>query len=117
MINIRTLEQLHIAFLIGCSLALGDPNITNFHARQSVQNKQRILRKSKAIGLENPAAILCNELDAAKLHLMLQHKSYERLLSAPPSQRLLADGVDVDEEDEQDDERSMFEIGEDGVVL
>ena len=81
------------------------------------------MRNARAVGLENSATILCNELDAAKLHIQLHQRSFERFIKNTPSQLLLNDGIDEDEDDVDDemngadDAGSLFEIGEDGMVL
>ena len=83
-------------------------------------------RKAISVGLENPAIVLSNELDAVKVHLHLQQAAHQRLVNPPPSQRLLEDvvddesDVDGDEDvgdDEVDGEGSIFAMDDDGYVV
>ena len=82
-------------------------------------NLQKLRQKAVAVGLDNPAAILRHELDAAKVHLVIQQKSYERRFLAAPSQLLLQDGVEVEmgEEDEEDDGMDVDTFDEDGIIV
>lgn len=43
-------------------------------------------RKAAAVGLESPAQIIANELDAAKLHILAWEKAQERRVSNVPLQ-------------------------------
>ncbi|KAK5136207.1 hypothetical protein LTR08_003814 [Meristemomyces frigidus] len=69
-------ENIKLGFLAGIQWSLGQ-----FNARHSVQLIAGMQRRAKAVGLESPARILSDELDAAKLHLVSYERRQERLLS------------------------------------
>lgn len=96
----------------------------------SAEKLQQMQRKAMKIGLENTARILCDEMDAAKVHLRTKEYVYQRSLQAGPSLEwtwrdyLIADQADEDvmeEESEhsnaEDDENETFDMDEDGYVI
>ena len=76
-----TLYCIKLAFLDGVRWSQGDSN-----TRHSPEKMRAMLRRAKAINLEDPAKILTNELDAAKLRIILYDKKQQRLLQTGPTQ-------------------------------
>ena len=85
-----------------------------FNVMLTVERMQKMQRAANDVGLQNPARILCDEMDASKVHLWMSQRKHERLVSGPPSQMLLGDPV---EEEDDDELASVFDMDEDGVVL
>lgn len=108
-----------MAFLLGICRGLKDSNEKNIVAHSMPAHLQKLRQEAVAAGLENPATILRNELDAARIHLMVQQKSYERRYLPAPSQLVLQDAVDVDMdgEEETQDGMNVFQFDENGVIV
>lgn len=87
--------------------------------RHNAERLQKMERKAITLGLGNPASILANELDGAKIQLYLHQKAHQRLVTATPSQRLLEDVVDFESESDEnvEDAESVFELDEEGFVV
>ena len=111
-IDIRNMEKLKVAFLLGVCLGLRDPNDKNLSLQGSLM--MRLKLKATTIGLENPANILLNELDGAKIQLALCQRKFDTRF-----QRLLQEGVEepADEDEDMSERMSLFEFNDDGRVL
>jgi len=72
-----TRQSIKLSFLDGVRWSRGD-----FNTRHSAEKMRIMLRRAKAINLDNPAKILTDELDATKLNLMLYDKKQQRLLQS-----------------------------------
>lgn len=75
----------------------------------------KVRRTAERIGLSDRGRLVTGECDAAKLYLVAEQLKQKRVLEGRPSERLLTDGV-VDEDDE-DDEPSVFAMDDDGLVV
>lgn len=98
-----------------CSLKdFADKNLVNQPSQQ-----KKLHAKALSVGLENPASILCSELDGAKVQLKIQQRQYEQRFQAAPSRLLLQDEVEIEEEGDEEEEETMslYEFNEDGMVL
>ena len=101
-----------MAFLLGVCLGLRDPNDKNLSLQSSLA--MRLKLKATTIGLENPAKILRNELDGAKIQLALCQRGFDTRY-----QRLLQEGVEesVGEDEDMSERMSLFDFNDDGMVL
>lgn len=89
---IKDLQKMKSAFLDGVRWSQGDVN-----ARHKAEKMQTMLTRARRIGLDDPAKILRNELDAAKLGVIMYDQRQKRLLQGGASQAVL-----MDEDDEDD---------------
>ena len=136
-IETRDQEKLKMGFLLGVSL--GYAALSVFHAMPSANSvdslkdyggkdkdlvtqashQKKLHAKAVSVGMSEPARLLCNDLDGAKMQLMMQQKRYERRFRTTRSQLLLQDAVEVEDDADDDDIEcmSLFEFNEDGMVL
>jgi len=89
----------------------------------------KMAKEANSLGLGSPAKILADEMDAAKLHLFLEEKKQQRLITGAAPGQTVVDRVasleleDEDEaEPEDDDDEDVegddsFDFGDDGMVL
>ena len=78
--NTQDVQKVKLAFLEGVKWSMGTYNTR--HSAKSIANMQR---KAIAVGLECPAKLISNELDAAKLQLWTYQRQQERLVESMSS--------------------------------
>lgn len=106
-ISAKDQALLKLAFLEGLRLGASyDFRMSKIDAR-TIESLQR---KARLIGLEDPGRIVSGEADAVKLHVGLEQSRQWKVFECRPSQVLLAD-------EEVDGESSVFQMGEDGLVI
>lgn len=89
----KSYQRMKIAFLDGVRWSQGDVN-----ARHRAERMRVMLTRARRIGLDDPARILRDELDAAKLEVMMYDQKQQQLLQGVSNHRAIAD-ADVDDED------------------
>ncbi|KAK3695891.1 hypothetical protein LTR37_018296 [Vermiconidia calcicola] len=98
--TLKDFEAVKMAFLDG--VLWGNTRERNGKFRP--EKRQRIMKRGKKIGLESPAKLLCDELDAVKLILMSFEKQQQRLLeSGSTGQLQLEEGEQTEDEGIEDD--------------
>ena len=109
-----------MAFLLGVCGGLKDVANKDLAFQTSPAALKNFRERLINAGLEDSAATLRkeleHELDEARKQLVFQQKGYERKLLPAPSQMLLHDEVDV-EEDGFDDDTDVYEFDINGMVL
>lgn len=83
---LKDYQRMKMAFLDGVRWSQGDVN-----ARHKAERMRTMLSRARKIGLEDPAKILRDELDAAKLGIMMYDQKQKRLVEGRASQALLAE--------------------------
>ncbi|USW55915.1 hypothetical protein Slin15195_G092340 [Septoria linicola] len=93
-------QSLKLAFLDGIRWSQGD-----FNARHKVELMAAMQRKARLIGLEFPAKIVSDELDAWKVRLFTHENNVARLLGGNARQPLLGSAItDMVEDNESEDD-------------
>ncbi|KAK4547132.1 hypothetical protein LTR36_001353 [Oleoguttula mirabilis] len=73
--GIQDLQRIKMGFLDGVKWGMGTYNVR--HSPISITDMKR---KAKSVGLESPAKIISDEMDATKLHIWAYEKRQQRLL-------------------------------------
>ena len=91
--SFKELKSSELAFLDGVRWGNGEWN-----AIFKPDKIRRMLKRAKKVGLESPAQILSDQLDAAKLTIWAFEKRQQRLLQGTASRALLTDAVEDKDE-------------------
>lgn len=114
--SLKDQELVKMAFLQGVRMGLGD-----FNVRHTPERLRLMQQRLKARGLGNPAKILMDQLDGAKIQLRLFEKQQERLLQSGPRLAIGTSAssdndIDMDGEDITGESDDLFEFDEAGMV-
>ena len=96
-VGLKQEQAIKMAFLDGVRWGQGD-----FNARHKLETVVKMQKKAKSIGLECPAKIVTDELDAVKLMVWGHENRIANMLKTHNTQLMLEDGH-VSDEDEHDD--------------
>ncbi|KAM3413844.1 hypothetical protein BST61_g10521 [Cercospora zeina] len=91
-------QTIRMAFLEGVQFGRGD-----FNARHKPETVVIMTKRAKLIGLESPARIITNELDAIKIMAWSQEQRVTNLLKSRKEQLMLEAGFEKSSEDDEDD--------------
>lgn len=81
--SMKQYQQMKIAFLDGVRWSQGE-----FNTRHSDEKMRIMLGRAIKIGLQDPAKLICEELDGAKLNVMLYDKKQQKVLEGAAARAL-----------------------------
>lgn len=109
-------QNMKLAFLDGVRWSRGD-----FNVRHKAERMKTMLMRAKKIGLEDPAKIVCGELDAVKINLMLYEKTQQKILQGKGARGLIMEAGEEQEGEEEEEEAlvmpqsGLFDAGDEIV--
>ena len=118
-VPLRTQALLHHAFLAG--VQIGASHAFRLSRLNDAKEVQALRRKARLVGLEDPGRMVMGEAEGVKIAVGMEGRRLGRVLEGAGGsgrQMLLEGGVGgVEEEDDDDGEGTVFELGDDGLMV